>query len=130
MAVDVVIGVGIACFLLAYIAFQINRERKEFMVLAVILLVLSMLLMMLIPKHLIDDESRCEIVVANATVSGNDTLYQYTTACNLDGSNTRITFFKGWSRGITAMITFIMLYVVYNVFSWMGLIKWKRMKKK
>ena len=124
MELAMVFGIGLVCFLLIYLAF--NLEKKHFLF-QLILLFFAFSSLMLIPKGLIDIEDSCELKLnyTESYINGagnNQTNYTYNKYCMENEHNTPIILHKlvMWVQRIFWMYVFG--YFVYEILKWMGYI--------
>lgn len=75
--------------------FTFNLEMKEHPFLRFILVMFAFLLLLFVPKALLDDKTVCGIVVVNETaVNATLTHYDYDNVCFTEPGRTHVTFMK------------------------------------
>ena len=115
-----IIGIGIASFLLLYFAFNLDKEHYLLKLLAAFFF-LSILI--LIPKSLIDDKNFCEIVVSNTTYfnTTNSTTYEYERFCETNPKTTTRIFYNSLLWFYRIFMIYVFIYFTYVVFFKRGL---------
>lgn len=128
MAIYTIIGIGIACALVLYFAFQ--WDKKEHFLLQLLASFFFVSLLLLIPKAALDNQNNCNIVIANETISFNTTSYDYKYFCEENISNTETTFFKIIVYFQRIFYGYIILYFMYVAFIRQKIIDYKIFRKK
>lgn len=105
MVFELIIGIGIICALVLYIAFNVDKDHKY---LKLTLIGLVFFVLLLIPKDLMLNKDFCSAEVANTTTMGNITSYGYKRVCFTNITNTSDTLYK-------IVLWFIRLFMVYIV---------------
>lgn len=123
--INLMFGIGILLFLVLYTAF--NLENKHFLLKA-LLVATVFFTFMLIPKAAIDTADYCDTYVTGANTSvANYTTYSYERICFDNPYNTEETFFKGTKWFSIFFITYMFLYVMYELFAERIVNKYKSM---
>jgi len=116
MSVSMVLGVGVVAGLLILFSYILGEKHK---ILRHFLLMVVLPLLFLIPASLTMEQEVCQPVVANETVSGNYTSYEYQNYC-YDDSN-------GSEAFIYAYGTILVLFMIYAGIMFFGdVLKWFR----
>ena len=110
-ALAVVLGVGIASFVMFYLVSHLQEEHFLLKLLT-IFFVLAMAL--LIPKALMDSNTICEPVVNSTNVTGNLTTYTYMDYCYSSESEAGFTFLKGMMWFYRLFIAYVILFLGYQ----------------
>lgn len=124
MSLALIIGLGIATFILLYLSF--NIEEKHF-VLRLLGVMFAIILLLLLSKGSIDSNTVCEQVINTSTTIGAVTNYTYMPSCYTTTNNTAKVFYK-------LMMSFLILFLGYLIFylGYWGLIsfqEWIKSKK-
>lgn len=103
-----IIGIFAVCLLIMYIAF--NLDETHFL-LKLLLFFVFLVTLPLIPKVLIDNQDHCTTEIANTTITGNVTAYEYTRQCTTNTTNTYNILYRTttwlWYISIGYMIIFL-----------------------
>lgn len=128
MGLELIIGIGICAFLLLYFAFQ--WDKKEHYLLQLLTAFFFIFILLLIPKAAIDEKDTCQIVVANETIMGNTTSYDYTNYCIENVRTTSATFYKAIMWFIRVFLVYLFMY--FNYVAWLKskLVDFKFIKKR
>lgn len=124
---SLLIGLGIIAFLFLYFIF--NLDEKHFL-LKLLMSFFFIGILLLIPKVLIDHQDNCNVVIANETVTGNVTSYEYKEHCETDTYNTPTILYKTIMGFIRIYILYIFLYFNYVMWFEKILDDWGILKKK
>ena len=111
--IDQIIALGIVAFLILFFVFQ--WDRREHFLLQLIGSFFFIYLILLIPKVMIDNQDTCEIVMANETLTGNITTYEYQNFCITNTENTPTLFYKIILWFIRLFISYLVLYFNYTL---------------
>lgn len=122
-ALALIVGIGIAAFLLMYFAQSLDKEH---FLLKLLLLFFFFYMLILIPKAALDYNDNCDFVVTNSTLSTPITYYEYKYLCETNTNSTTTTFYKVlvWLQRL--FITYFFVYVIYFVLRRFN--KWKWLK--
>jgi len=131
LTLSLIVGIGIAAFILVFWVFQF--DRKEHFLLQLLTSLFFISLLVLLGKAAIDQNEVCDIVVNQTIDDGSAVTYDYDRVCFEKGSNTGTTFFKTtvWFQRI--FITYIIFYFIYAFWLKNKIMNWnfiKRIKKK
>jgi len=111
-------GILAVSFLVIYIISRINIDNEHLKGLNIGLqlfgLGMVVILMILLPKVVMDDKDFCAILVENATVSGDSTSYDYVRSCFDNPNTTSTTFYKAVFWFFRVLIMFLGLYFIIN----------------
>lgn len=110
---ELVAGVGILCFLVLFIAFNLDEEHYLLKLLCVFFF---LGLMLLIPKATIDYSNHCDFVQLNSTVTGNTTAYSYDYLCTNSTTTTPQTFYQSTTWILRIFLLYFAAYIIYFVF--------------
>lgn len=94
MGLETVVGLGLTSFLFLYFAFSLAKDEEgndSHFLLKLLLVFFALVTLLLMPKALIDG---CQTVVANQTVSGAVTTYNYVKDCPGTASQTDVSFLR------------------------------------
>lgn len=118
MALEAVVGIGITVFLLLYIAFNIDKNKKEAPVVRFLFILLSVSFLTLVPTYLLAEQDVCEHVQRNTTtVNATVTEYQYEWVCESPQSTTLSTVYQSYMwflRIFWVCVTFLLIYWTYH----------------
>ena len=103
MALETIIGLGLATFLLFFFISQLEEEHG---ILKLLGLFFVLALLLLFPKTVLDAQTVCEPVINTTSVNANTTTYTYKDFCFTQEKDTNTTFFK-------AILWFYRLFVIY-----------------
>ena len=103
-------GIGIFCFLLLYIVFNLEKNHVYLKIFTVLFVCVFIAL---IPKVLIDEEDYCGFVVANTTIVANTTHFEYDRTCVPNTHKTTSLFFNAWSFYIGVILIYILIFLVW-----------------
>ena len=105
-----IVGIGIFCFLLLYIAFNLEKNHVWFKIFTVLFVIVFLAL---VPKVLVDEEDYCGFVVTNSTMLGNTTSFQYGHQCVPNTYQSTSLFFKGWAFFLGFTMVYILVFLVW-----------------
>jgi hypothetical protein len=114
--IELIISIGIVCFLLMYLALNLDKEH---FFLKFFLVGFIFALLFLIPKAVIDSQETCEIVLNNTeeifnfTNNHTDTTHSYKQVCFNNDSPTNISFLKAIGGLFNIFLTYIVVYIFY-----------------
>lgn len=128
-----VLGIGILSAILLAICFvlyqwfplpltQKNEDGKlvtteyRHEVLIFFVAIFLMVLALFIPQWSLEAQQTCEVVLVNASVQGNDTLYSYANQCFQGNTTTIPTYLEYYSRTRWFMWTYLGIYMVVGLF--------------
>lgn len=100
-------------FVLSYIGFNLDKGKHYFLQVIIIGVVIVTLGTQL-PRAAIDYEQECDIVIANETVNGNVTSYEYTQQCE-DRTNAPETFAKAGFWFIRIFFAYLFFYLLFTL---------------
>lgn len=112
MSFTLIAGILGTSFLLLYFTF--NLEMKDHPLLRFILVMFAFIFILLIPKVLLDSQTTCSAVMANATVMGNVTTYGYAPYCVEQAGTTSTTFMKIVYWLFRIFVAYIILYLFFT----------------
>jgi len=75
-------------------------------------------LLILLPKIVIDGQDHCSLVVENTTINGTRINYDYARFCVEDDKNTTTTFFVAVTWFLRVLISFFTIFFIYRVLTW------------
>jgi len=128
MSIAVLIGIGLATWLMIYIAFKLKQDLADKSVeggnnhflLQLLILFFIIAGFILIGKATIDLQDNCAWQVANETTVGNITTYNNDYVCSANTNNTANIFYKGVTWFARLFATYIFLYIGYEVLKYLG----------
>lgn len=117
MALELMIGLGIAGFLFLYFAFNLSEgeeNKPNHFLLKLLLIFFFFYTITLMPKAAIDSKTVCDFVIANVTTSAPTDTYKYVEQCYTTSTTTELTFLKmaGWA--IRLFGVYILVFLLYN----------------
>lgn len=124
MSLELIIGLGIVGFLLAYLFFKSGDDYQEHVLLRILLLGLLFGVFILIGSAGLDSTTSCDVIISNQTeyeVVGNATVteFSYDTLCYEKGSdNTALSFYQLTLWIVRLVSTYLIIYLVYKIFLW------------
>jgi hypothetical protein len=128
---ELIIGMGIVGFLLAYLFFQ--GEDKTHLLLRILMLGALFGIFVLIGKAGLDSNTSCELLVNASVVDGNSTSFTYEPVCyQITQSNTASIFYNITLWIVRLISLYLVIYFIYEVFKWFARIlsgKYGRTKK-
>lgn len=120
-ALTLIIGIGIAGFLMLYLAFKLEREHY---LLRLILIFFFFYALILIPKAAMDEKNYCDFVVKNITTSAPVDHYEYAYLCASNSNTTTSTFYVMITWLLRLFGLYILVYMSYAMFKyWRGINK-------
>lgn len=128
MTLELIIGIAACCIVLLYLAF--SWDKKEHWLLQLFTCIFVVFLLTLVPKAGLDNKDTCEIVLANETVNGNFTSYDYMNHCESNAYTTHTTFFKSISFFTKVFIAYLFVYFNYVLWIKKRLDNWSKVRKK
>ena len=111
MAYEIALGIGIFSFLLFIFISNLGEEHT---LLKFLTAFFAIGILILLPKVYIEDQ--CFPVVANETVSGNITEFDYTMFCETTHHSSGVTFQKTANWFFICFVTYIFMYLMYFIF--------------
>lgn len=113
MALDLIVAIGIVSFLFLYLAVKFKEGEHDLFKL--VLIFAFFILINLLSYSAID--TNCQLFLANETVSGSVTTYEYSEVCNSDKTTSESYFFRltQWIGYI--FVIYILIYLLYDWFS-------------
>lgn len=115
--IELIVAIVGLCLVLLYIANTINAE--EHALLKIFFIIIIVILCVLIGKSALDSENKCVQVVANETLVGNTTSYEYSTFCYTQTTtSTANIFYKGILFIVGIFLAYVVFYFAYVVFKW------------
>ena len=117
--ITTIIGVAVTCFILWLVGTNLKDDEHGILKFFIILTIFAILLLM--PKILLDAQTVCESVVANSTVSGLTTSYEYTSFCFKQETSTTGTFMRIILWTYYVIIGYVMLYLFIQALKALGL---------
>lgn len=113
MSLELIFCIGIISFLTIYFAF--NLDKEHFLLrLACIFFFFGFLLLM--GKAGLDANTNCEVVVANQTITGNITSFDYNYTCFPNTTKTALFNYELLVWFLRIFVTYIFIYVLYAAF--------------
>lgn len=109
-AISLILGVGIAAYILVYLAFKLDDQHSGLKLLNV---GFAIILLVLIAKTTLDYDDNCDFVVANETVTGNLTQYDYDYLCDTNDNTTSLTFYETMVWYVRIFMLYIFLFMSY-----------------
>jgi hypothetical protein len=109
-----VIGIGVIVAILFLFAQSLDRKLHPH--LQVFSIIISILLLMFIPKTLMSNENHCEMQVASSTLTGSTTTYTYTQVCYSSKDTTPESLAKYTTLYSRILITYWFLYMFFVIF--------------
>lgn len=106
-----VVALGLFMFLFAYIAFKLDASKHSFFQLLIIGFLAFMATQL--PRAAIEYGDDCGLVVANETVLGNVTSFDYVTVCDERGS-TDETFLKASLWFVRVWVAWVLIYILWS----------------
>lgn len=106
MSLAVVVGVGVVALVFLLFANTIDKEKHKHIRNFLLLIIFPFLF--LIPSTLVLEQTVCEPVVMNETVTGNFTSYSYGEHC-FEQSNASRGFLRGMTIVIIVFATYFLL---------------------
>jgi hypothetical protein len=116
MSVAVIIGIGIAVFILTYIMFNLKSntaDGRNHFLLQLLLFFFIIAGLLLLGKATMDSSSNCDWVTNSTTVVGNTTTYVHSYSCVDSTNNTSFTFYK-----LTLWFTRLVALYIFLHFTW------------
>ena len=107
-ALATIVGLGLASFLLFFFSSQLEEKHGLLKLLA---LFFVLALVILIPKALIDNQTKCFSEVNTTTTVGNTTTYTYFDYCVTDTNSTDTTFYKSILWFYRLFMAYVILYL-------------------
>ena len=117
MALSLILAIGIVCFLILKIAF--NLDEQHFL-LKLLLIMITLSIMILIPKVAVDTNDHCDFVLSNTTVSGNLTSYQYDHLCVENVKRTDTIFYKSYLFFLLIFVLYVLVYFHKEAIEFLG----------
>jgi len=127
---SLIIGIGIAAFILVFWVFQF--DKKEHFLLQLFTSMFVILLFVLLGKAAIDQDQVCDVVVNQTVDDGSKVSYTYDRVCFENENNTGNTFYKTLVWFQRVFFTYIIFYFIYAFWLKNKLMNWnfiKRLKK-
>lgn len=121
---EIIFGIGIVCFILAYLASNIDDKEHVFLKFILFFAVIFMLLF--IPKINIDEKDNCKMMVENMTIYNASSLrnttygYQYSQVCNTDLTKNTTNFYVAYMWLIRFVALYLIVFVSYKVLNYVG----------
>lgn len=112
-----ILGIGIVCFLVLYLAFKLDDKHTP---LKVLFLFFTIYLFLLIAKDVYDNKDFCEVIVQNKTVSGSVTSYEYNRVCFENEKNTPSVFYNMVNNILKISYVYLFLFTSYIVLIYVG----------
>lgn len=135
MMLEMIMGIGIVCFLLLYFISQLDKEHILFKVFVAFVF---MSLLLLIPKTIVDNNDYCEIVLnkslesyyydSNNLTQALNTTNTYSYECFSNSKTTDTIFFNSIVLVYRIFIIYIFVYWTYIVILKKKFIKWGILK--
>lgn len=124
MGLEIIAGIGLTIFLLAYIMFKlktdVNDGGQNHFILQLILMFFIVGLIALLGKATLDSGSVCNWNVINQTVTANTTTFVNSYQCATPVTNTSLNFYKASLWIVRILFTYIFLYIAYEVLKYIG----------
>jgi hypothetical protein len=122
------IALGIFGFMLLFMFFKLRSDGGESEHFFLQLLVLGFLLgvFVLIGKVGLDDKDFCSWNVANATISGDTTVYVYDYECDTNVRTTSTNFYDLITWLIRCVVVYVVLFFFYDLARRLGFIGGKK----
>lgn len=105
-------GVALLCFLMILLLDRVDKSHKF---LRLFMFPVIFFLLLFIPKALLDDTDFCEVAVANATVSGATTLYEYERVCFTNEDETYTLLYTTSMTIVVLIASYFLVYVIWYV---------------
>lgn len=122
------VALGIFGFMLLFMFFKLRSDGQESEHFLLQLLVLGFLLgvFVLIGKVGLDDKDFCSWNVANSTVSGDVTVYDYDYECSTNTKTTSTNFYSLITWLIRCVVIYVVLFFFYDLTKRLGWIGGKK----
>lgn len=119
------VGIVALCVIVLFLLYTFSTQESAFLIPMQILgLAFFLSLVILVPKVAVDNKDYCSLAVANSTVVGSTTSYEYTRVCITNTNTTSTTFYKMVLWGIRIFSVMLIIYLSYNLFKkateWIG----------
>lgn len=113
--IETIVAIIGFCLIMAYLSSIIDKD--EHILLKLLFICVVMVSLVLLGKSSLDAQNVCRNVVANETVSGNVTSYEYTTFCfETTTSKTNFIFYNGILFIVGVFLAYVLFYFGYFVF--------------
>jgi hypothetical protein len=130
--IELIIGLGIVGFLIAYLFFQ-SKDEKEHLLLRILLLGILFGVFVLIGKASLDSTTQCSLELNQTVTDGNTTNYSYAPICySVTENTTALTFYKVTLWIVRLISLYLLVYFIWHVWKWFSAIisgKYGRAKK-
>ena len=100
------LAIAVVVFLLLYFANNLEEEHAP---LRLLVFILAFSLLLFVPKVAVDNEDHCNLVVANQTVVGNITSFEYTYQCAQATNNTARLFLRGYTFWLVVFAMYLLI---------------------
>lgn len=117
-----VLGIGLVCFLILYLSNSLNNDHEHLKRYIALVFIFTLLL---IPKAMMDDRDYCEVIIANETLTGNVTSYQYSRQCFTNDNTTATSLYKI----VNYMIYGVLVYAIMAFF-WFAVKDFRNYRRK
>ena len=129
IALSLIIGIGVVCFLLLYFAFNLKEQHFLLQLLALFFFIF---LMFLIPKAALDYNDNCGMVInqtsrsfidANNFTDTNTYMYY----CEPNNKTTALIFYKTVTWFVSMFALYVLIYLIWYSFKWIdGVVRGKK----
>lgn len=124
-SIAVIIGAGVVAALLLFMIFKLGERsdpKERHGILQLLLLFFFATMIMLVGKSVNDEANYCNWNVANSTVAGSTTSYNYVYDCSANDNSTNTIFYKSMLWFVRLFATYIVIYFIYSVLLYAGVV--------
>lgn len=120
MSASILLGaIALVAFLLVYLMVKLDEGLYPVKILLLFFFFGSLLLM---GKVTLDNNDYCSWNVANSTVSGSTTTYEYERECATNEHTTAFTFYNGLTWFVRIISILLFVFFIYKVLEYFGFI--------
>lgn len=119
-----VIGIGIYCMLLLYIAFNLGQEHTIWKIFTILYVIFTLTLLV---KASVDTYSDCEqYTVQVNTINSSYTEYEVVSACPINEKTTGVSFLKANSLLVWTFSIYLLVFFLWVVSNGFAGFRWKK----